>query len=233
MLDESKSKKSKGSWWRTIPGTLTAIAGTITALTGLIVALHQVGLFGEGSAQPKDRVTQKIPHSVPNPLKDSLPKNGNKIVAQSKTAHSKLGDEITTAQWIFQVRNVTETDEYVERYYQEQSIIRPTAKNDTLIVVDARLKNRLQKTQRPILTWRDSGNTGIIDYEGQSYQPIDYDARQDENSVVIQGVPVLPGAVKDFALVFSVPKGTKPKTLIFTTKNNLDMRAKDVQVSLD
>lgn len=33
------------SWWRTIPGVLTAIAGIITAITGLIVALNQTGMF--------------------------------------------------------------------------------------------------------------------------------------------------------------------------------------------
>jgi hypothetical protein len=35
-MDETKSD---GSWWRTVPGMLTAAAGTITAVTGLIVAL--------------------------------------------------------------------------------------------------------------------------------------------------------------------------------------------------
>lgn len=45
-MDESQ--KSKGSWWQTVPGILTATAGTITAVTGLIVALHQAGLFGGG-----------------------------------------------------------------------------------------------------------------------------------------------------------------------------------------
>jgi hypothetical protein len=31
-----------GSWWKTLPGVLTAVAGLITAVTGLIVALHQI-----------------------------------------------------------------------------------------------------------------------------------------------------------------------------------------------
>jgi uncharacterized protein YidB (DUF937 family) len=42
-MDEGE--RSKGSWWHTVPGVLTATAGIITAVTGLIVALHQAGLF--------------------------------------------------------------------------------------------------------------------------------------------------------------------------------------------
>jgi hypothetical protein len=40
------SEKSKGSWWQTIPGILTAITGILTATAGLLVALHQVGILG-------------------------------------------------------------------------------------------------------------------------------------------------------------------------------------------
>jgi hypothetical protein len=40
------------SWWRTLPGVLTAIAATVTALTGLVVALDQSGLFRRGDADP-------------------------------------------------------------------------------------------------------------------------------------------------------------------------------------
>lgn len=68
--------------------------------------------------------------------------------------------------------------EYVERYYQEQNVLHPQGGNDILVVIDARLTNRLQKTTSPVLTERQSGNTGIIDDAGHSYQPIDYDARQ-------------------------------------------------------
>ena len=38
MPEDSRS----GSWWKTLPGVLTAVAGLITAVTGLIVALHQI-----------------------------------------------------------------------------------------------------------------------------------------------------------------------------------------------
>jgi hypothetical protein len=51
-MDEGE--RSKGSWWHTIPGVLTATAGIITAVTGLIVALHQAGLFSATDNQTSD-----------------------------------------------------------------------------------------------------------------------------------------------------------------------------------
>lgn len=219
-MDESE--KSKKSWWHTIPGNLTAIAGIITAITGLIAALNQTGLFSEGVIKPKVVVTQESTSSAP------------KSVATPTAPQSKQGNEVSTAQWIFEVRDITETNEYAERYYQEERIIRPQGKKDTLIVVDARLKNRLSKTQSPVLTERQPGNTGLIDYEGRSYQPLDYDARQIQDKTQShEGASVLPDAVVDFALIFSVPKGTKPKTLIFTASTYLDSGATDVEVPLN
>ena len=46
-------EKSKGSWWQTAPGILTAIGGIITALAGLILALHgPASSVTPGSAPP-------------------------------------------------------------------------------------------------------------------------------------------------------------------------------------
>ena len=39
----------QASFWRTIPGLLTAIAGVVTAVTGLLIALPQVGLLRRDS----------------------------------------------------------------------------------------------------------------------------------------------------------------------------------------
>lgn len=46
------SETPQGSWWRTLPGLLTAIAGILTAFTGLIVGLHQAGLLHSGGGHP-------------------------------------------------------------------------------------------------------------------------------------------------------------------------------------
>ena len=42
MNDEQTQARS---WWKTLPGVLTAIAGILTATTGLLVALNQMGIL--------------------------------------------------------------------------------------------------------------------------------------------------------------------------------------------
>src|SRR5216683_4094668 len=47
------SANARVSWWRTLPGIVTAVAGAITAVTGLIIALNQAGLMsGTKGSQP-------------------------------------------------------------------------------------------------------------------------------------------------------------------------------------
>ena len=41
----TNDEKTKGSWWQTVPGILTALAGVFTAAAGLLAALNQTGLF--------------------------------------------------------------------------------------------------------------------------------------------------------------------------------------------
>lgn len=60
MAEEPKS----GSWWRSLPGILTAIAGIITAIGGLIFALNQAGLIGrikEAPPQVQSGTTKPAP----------------------------------------------------------------------------------------------------------------------------------------------------------------------------
>ena len=115
----------------------------------------------------------------------------------------------------------------------EKKTIRPQGPGDVLIIIDARLKNMLEKAQSPVLTERQPGNTGLIDDQGHSYQPLDYDARQERDKIMnYRGAAILPGAVADFALVFSVPKGTKPKSLVFTIREYSEPTGTDLQVSL-
>ena len=46
-----KADAKEESWWKTMPGMLTATAAIITALGGLLLALFQAGLLG-GKAAP-------------------------------------------------------------------------------------------------------------------------------------------------------------------------------------
>jgi hypothetical protein len=162
------------SFWQTLPGLVTAAAALITAVVGAIVGLHQAGIFPKVDEPPTSGRTSDNPHAATPSLTSTA----------RSSRHGKLGDELSTSQWIFQVRDVSETDEYAERYYQAGRLIRPQGVNDILIVIDARLKNPLQTTQTPVLTERDPQNTGLVDDADHSYQPVDYDARQSQDKIM-------------------------------------------------
>jgi hypothetical protein len=57
------------SWWRTLPGVVTAVAGLLTALGGLLVTLNQVGLLNHdhGPAAPPSAAAEEVvqPSSAP------------------------------------------------------------------------------------------------------------------------------------------------------------------------
>jgi hypothetical protein len=77
-MDEEKPQ----SWWKTLPGILTATAGFITAVSGLVLALHQAGIFEKKglptpepkSGQVRDRdQPQKPPVEIPRPVPKAPP----------------------------------------------------------------------------------------------------------------------------------------------------------------
>ncbi len=148
----------------------------------------------------------------------------------------KIGDELFTCKWRFQVLGVQEAPEYVERYYQQKRAIKPRTEDETLILVSCRIKNGVRTTQTPILTERIPGNTAIADDQGHSYAPIDYDAREETDKIgSYAAASMLPGAQADFVLVFSVPRGTRPRALVFTLLNypdNANGQGTDVRVQL-
>jgi hypothetical protein len=150
----------------------------------------------------------------------------------------KIGDELFTGEWRFQVKGVSTTDKYRERYFQKFGEVKPQGPNDTLLIIECRIKNGTPKTRHLYLTEFEKGNTALADTEGRSYAPLNYDARQPQDYKNSSGAtsPVLPGAAVDFALVFSVPKDAKPKDLIFSiltrTDGVKDSKVTDLRVSL-
>ncbi len=130
----------------------------------------------------------------------------------------KIGDELFTGKWKFQVLSVEQVEgEYREKYYQAGKTIKPQGANDVLLLVHCRIKNGLKKAQTPVLTERIPGNTALADENGQSYPPVDYDARQgSDKTQSYAAASLLPGASMDFTLVFSIPKETKAKALVFS-----------------
>jgi hypothetical protein len=119
----------------------------------------------------------------------------------------KVGEETRTIGWSLQVLQTAQADVYAERHYQEKKTIHPQGPGDVLLIIDVRLKNLLEKTQRPVLTERSPGNTGLIDDQGHSYQPLDYDARQERDKIMsYAGAALLPGAVADLRLFLACRK---------------------------
>lgn len=151
-------------------------------------------------------------------------------------AQGKIGQEIFSGKWRFQVLSVERSGEWKEKYYQAGRTIKPD-KGDELIIVNCRLKNGLKnKSQTPTLTERMCGNTALADDNGNSYPPKDFDARQESDKIQsYASISLLPGAKIDFAILFSVPKGTTPKSLVFSEAaypDDLPYKFTDVRVDL-
>ena len=148
----------------------------------------------------------------------------------------KIGDQLSSGAWGFQVTGVREVDSYTEQYSQEKREIKPKSDDEKLVVVEAWIRNNVQKTQTPVLTERYCENTALADDQGQSYVPIDIDARQESNKIASYGAAtLLPAARMKLALVFSVPKNTNIKALVFSClayPDNIGRKGVDLRVSL-
>ena len=75
-------------------------------------------------------------------------------------------------------------------------------------------------------------NSALTDDQGQSYAPLAFDKHTDSTD---EGPNMLPGSQTAFAVVFSVPKGTKLKDLVFSLQNAYEDTpdgGTDVRISL-
>lgn len=167
-----------------------------------------------------------------NTYEIAIPGGANQL---NGTTQGKIGSELFTGKWRFQVTGIETADKYTEQYCQSKKTI--SAKSDeTLVIVRCKLKNGAKVTQTPVLSERMPGNTGLADTNGQSYQPLDYDARQESDKIMsYAAASLLPGAGMDVVLVFSVPEGTTPKALVCTLiryPDDVPGRGKDVRIEL-
>jgi len=60
------------SWWKTVPGILTAAAGFITAVSGLILALHQAGIFENKGFLPSESTSKTVLETPTKPKEPPL-----------------------------------------------------------------------------------------------------------------------------------------------------------------
>jgi hypothetical protein len=93
------------------------------------------------------------------------------------------------------------------------------------LVFYCQLKNAEQRAQEPILGVHGLNNqvTALTDDQGNSYSPMDFDAR---------GGSLVPGGAKSFAVIFSVPKSANISQLIFTVYSYSDTKAYNVRVNV-
>ena len=81
----TKSAKSTGSWWATLPGILTGIGGIIGAIASLIVALNTIGWFDRKPPAPTPApvsAPSKSRPEAPSKFMPSAPSKGLPEVGQ-------------------------------------------------------------------------------------------------------------------------------------------------------
>jgi hypothetical protein len=64
------------SWWKTLPGMLTATAGLITAVAGLLAVLVQAGVLGADSSDESSQQAVSPPVQSSSPVVSSPPGGG-------------------------------------------------------------------------------------------------------------------------------------------------------------
>ena len=57
--------QEKNSFWKTLPGTITAIAGLVTAIGGLIAVLAQLGVFDSAEPAPTTAGVTPVKSAAP------------------------------------------------------------------------------------------------------------------------------------------------------------------------
>lgn len=226
-----------------------SVAAIVVTLGGMGVALAQQSLqiYVQGKAT-------SVPVRVINgvtyvPLSDIARAYGDQVVKrpdglalvpagganQVGGREGKIGEDLFTGQFKFQVREMQIMDTYDTRFESRKHTIKP-GDNETLVILNCRIKNGTTQDQE--LAFAASQDYGIrkialTDNDEHSYKPFNFeggtnygfDVRADETAPI--GAHILPGAALDFALIFNVPKGTKPKDLVFGMLKYKDRAEKD------
>jgi len=138
--------------------------------------------------------------------------------------NGKIGQELFTGKWKFLVKSVQRTDKYMLRYAVSKFELE--AGDNDLVIVDCRFKNGVNEAA--YIYFNGLGNTALTDMEEHSFTPhyMDTDVGSAET--------ILPGAAKDFAIVFKIPKSAEIKDLVYTIEPvNLSKWPKtDLRISL-
>ncbi|HET6382930.1 MAG TPA: hypothetical protein VFJ58_06015 [Armatimonadota bacterium] len=190
--------------------TYVPLADVVRALGGRIAA-HADGL---------EIVTASEPAAATQP--GAVAGGANEV----RGTTGNVGDWFFDGLWRFRVSRMERTDEYHYRYSPTADSDKPAGANDELVVFDCTIKNGHKETEEPILTSHGLGtqSTALTDDQGQSYPPLGFDVR---------GGALIPGASKNFAVTFSVPKGATLKDLVFSLYGFANTKVSNVRVHLN
>lgn len=128
----------------------------------------------------------------------------------------KIGQVLFNGKWRFSVLSVDRAASYNSQFLPEKREFTPTGDTEQLVIVRCRMKNGQNATKVAMLSAIHPNHTALTDNQAQSYAPIDYDKRGGHTD---EGPTMLPGSQTEFAIVFSVPKGTVLKDLVFSVQN--------------
>jgi hypothetical protein len=232
--------------WKT--GMLLVAVGVSAGLGGAALAQAGLKLIYNGKvASTNVRLIEGQPYvrvadmssalgmnlaKVPGGYEISAPGGANQVVGATQ---GKIGDELFNGRWRFRVVDVKEVPKYTTRFYKKAEAVDAGGDNETLIVVTCQVKNGLKEQQTLYFTDNKENLTALADGDGGSYKPVRVDVKTGEyDYAAVKDTPaLLPGAKADFALVFSVPKGTKLKDLVFSLQHGqAPYKGSDVRVSL-
>ena len=144
----------------------------------------------------------------------------------------KIGQVLFNGKWRFSVLSIERAASYDSQFLPEKRNFTPNGDTEELVIVRCRMKNGQKATQAPMLSPIHPRHTALTNNQEESFAPIDYDKR---GSHTDEGPTMLPGSQTEFAILFSVPKGTMLKDLVFSVENVYEESpdgGTDVRISL-
>src|ERR1044072_1276186 len=121
--------------------------------------------------------------------------------------NGKVGTEIFTGKWKFLVKDVQRVPKYMLKYADSKFEQTADDGND-LVIVNCRFKNGIKESV--YMYFNGMADTALTDMEEHGYKV----KWMDVGGSVAD--TILPGAAKDFAMVFSVPKEAELKDLVYS-----------------
>lgn len=133
-----------------------------------------------------------------------------------KGTSGTLGQMLFVGKWRFEAVSVSRAASYDSQYLPNHQTFAPTGDSEELVIVQCLLKNAQKSAHKAVLSTIHPHNIALTDDQGQSYAPLAFDKHVESTD---EGPSMLPGSQTTFATIFSVPKGTKLKDLVFSLQN--------------